>query len=139
MNLTVPDSLAELAREVRAKRREISACYDRLCDLNDELRALGGVAFSAPNADGMCISYRVNLRRNPSARGYCAEGDRDRTSMNPDKTIKPWASVPADFAIRVEAAHRAWQAAAGAAENARLRFEASGQAFLEEILEKEGG
>jgi hypothetical protein len=133
MSLIVPDSLMALAHEVASKRRELAQRYAQLCALNGELRANGGVAFSEPNADGWCVSYRVNPNVAAVARGVCAAADRARTTP-PGAT-----AAPAELTARIEQAYAAWQAAVGAAEDARLFFEASGSSFLEEILAKANG
>lgn len=137
--MTIPESVLACARAVNRKRSELGARHAQLCDLNDELRANGGVAFSVPNAEGMCISYRANPNRNPMGRGFCAADDRDKTTTDPvTKMVRPWATVPAGLTQRIEAAYRAWQEAAGAAESARLLFDAEGQAFLNDVLSKAG-
>lgn len=139
-DMTVPDSLVALAFDVGSKRRDLTKRYDGLRALNVELRAAGGVAFSEPNAEGLCVSYRANPAGSTMARGLCATTDRQKT-MPPGV-----AQAPPALTKRLEEGYRAWQEAAGAAENARLMFEASGQSFLEDLValasrgkETEGG
>jgi hypothetical protein len=128
--LTVPDHLISRAREVGAKRLELAAAYERLCRLNDELRACGGVAFTEPKSDGFCVSYRANRGHSPAGRGFCAPEDRERT------TPLGVQVASAELTERIESAHTEWQVAAGGAEQALFRFEAEGRVFLEEVLVK---
>lgn len=146
MNMTVPDSLLMAAQTVQFQRRNLAARHEELCVLNDELRAAGGVAFSAPDPTGMCISYRANKNHTIMGRGLCAAHDRAcgacmATSRltNAPPPCEPAHWAPTELTARMEAAYVAWQAAGGDAERAKLFFEAEGQAFLNEILSKGDG
>jgi hypothetical protein len=144
MSVMVPESLMALAYQVKERRAELTKRHAELCALNTELRgyggvvvlengeqrAYGGVAFSEPNAEGWCVSYRSNPNATPMSRGFCPAADRART-MPPG--AKP---APAELTKRIEEAYAAWSASANAAETAKLNLEASGRAFFDDIVEK---
>jgi hypothetical protein len=133
MNTTVPDSLIAQALDVREKRAELTKRYQVLGELNAELRAVGGVTFSEPNAEGWCVSWRCNPNMQPPGRGMCAAADRDRTSKDPNGHQLKWDHP--ELARRIAEAHAAWQAAANAQNEAAQGYEIAGAGFLEAILE----